>query len=75
MSLDVDTLAASFLERAAESWEKNGLPKAAFATACTVYGLQTAAAEEGPEEVAAGLQRMADAIMESAPVRQPRHLI
>ena len=72
---DLDTLAASFVVRAAESWTSNGLPLAAFATACTVWGLQAAAADEGPAEVAAGLQRMADAIMEAAPPIERRHLI
>lgn len=74
MTRDLDPLAAAFLLRAASAWERNGLPLTTFASACVTWGLQVATAEATPAEVAEGLQRMADAIIESDPL-PPRHLI
>lgn len=62
----LDPLAAAFVLRAARAWESNGLPMTAFASACVTWGLQVATAEASPSEVAEGLQRMADALMEGA---------
>lgn len=73
MTEDLDPLATAFVMRAATAWEKNGLPLTTFASACVTWGLQVATAEATPAEVAEGLQRMADAIMEANP-RSPRGL-
>lgn len=69
----LDPLASAFVLRAAQAWERNGLPLTAFASACVTWGLQVATAEATPAEVAEGLQRMADAILEAAP-RSPKGL-
>ncbi len=75
MPKPIDEFASDFLERAIAAWRAWGLPDAALATACTTWGLETASREEGPAEVAAGLQRMADAIMEAHPAPERKHLI
>lgn len=70
----LDPLSTAFVIRAAQAWESKGLPLSAFASACVTWGLQVATVEATPAEVAEGLQRMADAIMEAAS-DTPRRLI
>lgn len=70
----LDALSDDFIQQCAEAWERKGLPLSALATAATTWGLQHATAEASAADVAAGLQRMADAILSAAPA-QPRHLI
>ncbi|HEV2082799.1 MAG TPA: hypothetical protein VGR32_10150 [Brevundimonas sp.] len=72
--MNQDELAAAFLERMASVWERHRLPLSSLAVACVTWGLQKASAEASPAEVAEGLQRIADTILESGDLR-PRHLI
>lgn len=71
---DLDSLADRYILQCAQVWERKGLPVAAFATAATTWGLQFAIAEASPSEVAEGLQRMADAVIQQNG-DVPRHLI
>ena len=70
----LDDLADRFILQCALAWEGKGLPLNAFATAATTWGLQFAIAEASPSEVAEGLQRMADAVIQQNG-DVPRHLI
>ncbi len=71
---DLDQLADRFVIEVANAWAGKGLPLNALANAVTAWGLSYATAEATPAEVAEGLQRMADAVMEGSP-RSPRGLI
>lgn len=62
---DIDDLADRYIQQCAKHWARRRLPLNALAAAVTTWGLRYASEEATPAEVAEGLQRMADAIMEN----------
>jgi hypothetical protein len=71
---DLDTVANDLIQRLVSAWTLLGLPIAVLGSSAAAIGLQISCAEEGPQETAEGLQRIADEIMASVETT-PRHLI
>jgi tRNA isopentenyl-2-thiomethyl-A-37 hydroxylase MiaE len=57
-----DELATRYVEICLEKWTDRGLPVAHLAASFATKGLELAARMDGPERVADGLERMADAV-------------
>lgn len=70
----LNALADRFTIMCAHKWRERGLPVKALASAFVAWGLSEASQDATPTEVAEGLQRIADEIMEGEPTA-PRHLI
>lgn len=70
----LNDLAERYTAMCVRKWAERGLPAAALGSAFVAWGLTAASAESTPAEVAEGLQRIADVIMDGEPPA-PRHLI
>lgn len=70
----INDLAERFTAVCVRKWVERGLAPAALGSAFVAWGLAAASAESTPAEVAEGLQRIADVIMDGEP-SPPRHLI
>lgn len=62
MVCDPDDLASRYVELCLGKWTERQLPVGALASTLVVRGLELATHGEGPEGVAQGLERMADAV-------------
>ncbi|MHB8287463.1 MAG: hypothetical protein ACYDD1_22700 [Caulobacteraceae bacterium] len=62
---DFDAMADRFVQTCADTWMVRQLPVVPLAAAFATWGLQMSSHVEGPEETAAGLERIAAQVREA----------
>ena len=69
----LDEFATRYVEMCVRKWIEKRLPVAPLAAAMTAWGLNAASHGATPEHIAAGLERVADALRDLEPGDVPHH--